>query len=82
VLKAPEVALLALLEVVFGIALAWVGAGEDPGPRVLAGGLVVLAALALNEILGLRDRRAVNTAPLPPQSPDADDIHPRKRSIP
>ncbi|KQM75760.1 permease [Xylophilus sp. Leaf220] len=82
VLKAPEVALLALLEVVFGIALAWVGAGEDPGPRVLAGGIVVLAALALNEILGLRDRRAVDTAPLPPQSPDADDIHPRKRSIP
>ncbi|MFE8644924.1 DMT family transporter [Sphingomonas sp. NCPPB 2930] len=80
VLKAPEVALLALLEVVFGIALAWIGAGEDPGPRVLAGGLVVLAALACNEILGLRDRRAVNTAPLAAQSPDADDIHPRKRS--
>jgi hypothetical protein len=33
VLKAPEVALLGLLEVIFGILLAWVGAGEVPGPR-------------------------------------------------
>lgn len=49
VLKAPEVALLALLEVIFGIALAWFGAGEVPGPAVLAGGALVIAALVANE---------------------------------
>lgn len=49
VLKAPEVALLALLEVVFGIALAWLGAGETPGPATLAGGALVIGALVANE---------------------------------
>jgi drug/metabolite transporter (DMT)-like permease len=57
VLKAPEVALLALLEVIFGIALAWVGAGEAPTRSVLAGGLLVIGALMFNEWLALRDRR-------------------------
>lgn len=81
VLKAPEVALLALLEVVFGIALAWIGAGEDPGPRVLAGGLVVLAALALNEVLGLRDRRAGSAVQPPAQTSEDDRIRNNNRSI-
>ena len=63
VLKAPEVALLALLEIVFGIALAWAGAGEEPAPSVLAGGALVIGALVFNEFLGLRDRRA-SVAPL------------------
>jgi drug/metabolite transporter (DMT)-like permease len=48
VLPAPEIALLALLEVIFGIALAWLGAGEVPATSTLAGGALVLAALALN----------------------------------
>jgi drug/metabolite transporter (DMT)-like permease len=56
VLKAPEVSLLALLEVIFGIALAWLGAGEEPGPSVLAGGSLVIAALVGNEVLGWRER--------------------------
>lgn len=56
VLKAPEVSLLALLEVIFGIALAWVGAGEQPGPTVLAGGALVIGALLANELLGWRQR--------------------------
>lgn len=54
VLKAPEMSLLALLEIIFGIALAWWGAGEVPQPAVLWGGALVLAALALNEGLGWR----------------------------
>ena len=58
VLKAPEVSLLALLEVIFGIALAWIGAGEEPEPSVLTGGAVVIGALVFNELLGLRERRA------------------------
>ncbi len=52
VLKAPEISLLALLEVIFGILLAWVGAHEAPGPSVLIGGVVVLSALLINEWIG------------------------------
>jgi drug/metabolite transporter (DMT)-like permease len=52
VLKAPEVALLALLEIVFGIALAWWGANEAPQMSVLLGGSLVLGALLMNQWLG------------------------------
>lgn len=62
VLKAPEVALLALLEIIFGITLAWLGAGEAPSSSVLAGGALVIGALVFNEWLGLRDRRAAAVA--------------------
>ncbi len=54
-LRAPEVALLALLEVIFGILLVWIGAGERPSAEVLAGGFVVVGALATNAILGWKD---------------------------
>jgi len=57
VLKAPEISLLALLEVVFGIVLAWLGAGEVPGAEVLVGGGMVIAALFANELLGWHSRR-------------------------
>ena len=57
VLKAPEVALLALLEVIFGILLAWVGAGEVPGPHVLAGGILVMSALVVNELIGWKQQQ-------------------------
>ncbi len=56
VLKAPEISLLALLEVIFGIALAWLGAGEQPGVRVLIGGALVIGALVANEWIGWRQR--------------------------
>lgn len=56
VLKAAEVSLLALLEVVFGITLAWLGAGEVPDARVLMGGTLVLAALVANESLAWREK--------------------------
>ncbi len=55
-LKAPEVSLLALLEVIFGILLAWLGAGEAPGIEVMTGGTLVIGALVLNELLGWRSR--------------------------
>jgi drug/metabolite transporter (DMT)-like permease len=55
VLKAPEVSLLALLEVVFGIALAWWGAHEAPQPSVLLGGTLVLGALLINQWLAWRE---------------------------
>lgn len=56
VLKAPEVSLLALLEVVFGIALAWWGAHEAPQPSVLLGGSLVLGALIMNQWLGWKEK--------------------------
>lgn len=56
VLKAPEMALLALLEVIFGILLAWAGAGEVPAASVLTGGLLVIGALVANELMGWRQR--------------------------
>jgi drug/metabolite transporter (DMT)-like permease len=55
-LAAPEIALLALLEIIFGIAWAWVGANERPAPEVLTGGALVLGTLALNEAWGMRNR--------------------------
>jgi len=55
-LAAPEIALLALLEIIFGIAWAWIGANEQPAPQVLAGGTLVLGTLALNEAWGMRNR--------------------------
>lgn len=54
VLSAPEIALLALLEVVFGVAWAWLGAGEQPSAAVLGGGVLVLGALVANEAWALR----------------------------
>ena len=56
-LPAPELSLLSLLEVLFGVAWAWLGAGEAPSGAVLAGGALVLLALAGNEALALRSRR-------------------------
>lgn len=57
-LPAPEIALLGLLEVLLGPIWAWLGAGEAPAAATLAGGGVVLAALALNELGGLQRARA------------------------
>lgn len=56
ILKAPEISLLALLEVIFGILLAWVGANEVPAASVLVGGVVVIGALVINEFIGWRNR--------------------------
>jgi drug/metabolite transporter (DMT)-like permease len=56
VLKAPEVALLGLLEIIFGILLVWLGAGEVPTRDVLLGGTLVIGALVANEALAWRNR--------------------------
>lgn len=53
-LPAPEASLLALLEVIFGVAWAWLAGYESPAAHVLGGGLLVLGALAANEALALR----------------------------
>ena len=53
-LSATEVALLALLEVVLGPLLAWVGAGEVITRHTLIGGALVISALVLNELVAQR----------------------------
>ena len=59
-LYAPEIALLGLLEVVLGPLWAWLGAGETPVSSTLAGGALVVIALAGNELAALGSRaRAV-----------------------
>lgn len=55
-LAPAEVALLGLLEVVFGTLWAWIGAGEVPAASTLAGGALILIALVGNELLGLAGR--------------------------
>ncbi|HMX09400.1 MAG TPA: EamA family transporter, partial [Burkholderiaceae bacterium] len=61
VLPAPEISLLGLLEVLFGVLWAWLGAGEAPGSSALVGGTLVLGALVANELAALHGRRS--TAP-------------------
>ncbi|MDP9109592.1 MAG: hypothetical protein M3N23_11055, partial [Pseudomonadota bacterium] len=53
-LSAPELSLLALIEVLLGPLWAWLWAGEVPAGATLAGGALVLAALVFNELLALR----------------------------
>lgn len=57
-LPAPEIALLGLLEVVFGVLWAWLGADEQLAESTLVGGLLVLGALIANEVLAGFSRRA------------------------
>ena len=59
-LPAAEIALLALLEVIFGVLLAWFGAGEAPSATALAGGALVLAALAADQLI--TSRQAVSSS--------------------
>lgn len=53
-LSAPEISLLALLEVVLGPVWTWLGAGEVPAQPTLMGGAIVLTALVLNELAAMR----------------------------
>ncbi|HEY4959068.1 MAG TPA: permease, partial [Caldimonas sp.] len=62
ILPAPEVALLSLLEIVFGVTWTWLGAGEAPSRDVLAGGALVLGALVANESIALYRRHSVAAA--------------------
>lgn len=58
VLPAAEVALLGLMEVLLGVLWAWLLADEAPSPAALLGGVMVLAALIGNELLGAWRRPA------------------------
>ncbi len=52
-LSAAEIGLLSLLEIVLGPLWVWLALGEEPGGAIITGGLVVLAAVALNEGISL-----------------------------
>ena len=49
-LPAPEISLLGQLEVIFGVTWAWLWAGEQPSANTLSGGVLVIGALAANEL--------------------------------
>jgi drug/metabolite transporter (DMT)-like permease len=53
-LVAPEVAMLALLETVIGPFWVWLVLAEEPGPRSLIGGGLIVATLLLHAALRLR----------------------------
>jgi len=53
-LLAPEISLIALLEVLLGPLWAWLGAGEVPARATLTGGAIVLGALVVNELATFR----------------------------
>jgi len=81
-LSPPEMSLLALLEVLFGILLAWLGANEVPQPYVLEGGVLVLGALIVNEWLGWRGRSLQGLPPQPRAATAGDENgldHSRRR---
>ncbi len=60
VLPAPEISLLSLLEVLFGIAFAWAWANETPNTQVLCGGSLVLMALLANALQNWRHTQGDN----------------------
>jgi drug/metabolite transporter (DMT)-like permease len=57
VLPAPELSLLGLLEVIFGVLWAWWGAGEPPRATAITGGALVIGALVANELVALHASR-------------------------
>ena len=57
VLLGPEVALLSMLEIVFGVTWAWLFVHEVPSAAVLLGAALVLAALVANEVAAYFESR-------------------------
>lgn len=53
-LTAGEIGLLALIETILAPIWVWIGVGERPTALALAGGLIVVGALLVNEWVGLR----------------------------
>ena len=51
---AAEIALLALVETVLGPFWVWIGIGEEPSSMALIGGSIVIGAIGMNALLGIR----------------------------
>lgn len=56
--SSAEIALLSVLEIVFGTVSVWLLVGERPTQAALVGGCIVIAALVANQIVGLRQPAA------------------------
>lgn len=61
---APEVGLLLLLETVLGPIWVWLIIGETPGPTAIAGGTIVITALALHSLWRMRRRPPPGAVPI------------------
>ncbi len=59
---AAEIALLALVETVLGPFWAWLGVGEVPSSNALIGGAVVISAIVLNALFGMRNAKKPSRA--------------------
>lgn len=53
-ISAAEIGLLSLMETILGPVWVWLGIGERPSDSALLGGVVVLSALIVNQLAGLR----------------------------
>ena len=69
VLSAPEISLLAQLEVIFGVTWAWLWAGEHLSISSLFGGAMVIGALAINELARMcHQQKKENDATIVPET--------------
>lgn len=59
VLEPAEVALLSLLEVIFGVAWAWIGTAEQAQAPVVLGGAIVILTLVLHQAWTMRRKSPV-----------------------
>ena len=57
-IPSTEVSLIMLLETALAPILVWWIVGEDPGPRAVLGGSIVILALLISNLIGLRRARA------------------------
>jgi drug/metabolite transporter (DMT)-like permease len=53
-LSSAEIALITILEIIFGVASTWLFVGERPSDAALVGGGIVIGALVVNHIVGMR----------------------------
>jgi len=53
-LSSAEIALITILEIIFGVVSTWLFIGERPGDAALIGGGIVVAALMINHFVGMR----------------------------
>ncbi|HVY04961.1 MAG TPA: DMT family transporter [Burkholderiales bacterium] len=53
-LSSAEVALISILEIIFGVVSTWMFVGERPGDAALLGGGIVIGALVINHLVGMR----------------------------
>lgn len=60
---AANVSLLMLLETVLGPLWVWLGVGEVPGPRMLAGGVIVVSSLAIYLVINGRRAKLLRSQP-------------------